>query len=47
MKKRIIISCDNLRELETRANSCAKEPELIKWLENNMGPQKNFLGYWI
>ncbi len=34
-REKILISCDNLRELETRSKSCQKEPELINWLENN------------
>tara|TARA_B110000971_G_C20011454_1_gene501746 strand:+ start:1199 stop:1993 length:795 start_codon:yes stop_codon:yes gene_type:complete len=34
-KKEIFVTCDNLREFYTRANSCQKEPELIEWLEKN------------
>jgi hypothetical protein len=32
-KKPIFLNCDNLRENLTRAQSCSKEPETIKWLE--------------
>ena len=39
-KRKLHIACDNLRELETRANSCKKEPELINWLEINNNKEK-------
>ena len=42
-KRKLFIACDNLRELETRANSCKKEPELINWLEINNNKEKQIL----
>ena len=42
-KKKLLIACDNFRELETRANSCKKEPELIHWLEINNNKEKQIL----
>ena len=42
-KRKLLIACDNLRELETRANSCKKEPELINWLEINNNKEKQIL----
>ena len=42
-KKKLLIACDNFRELETRANSCKKEPELINWLEINNNKEKQIL----
>ena len=42
-KRKLLITCDNLRELETRANSCKKEPELINWLEINNNKEKQIL----
>jgi len=34
-KESIRILTDNYREFNTRANSCAKEPETVKWLEEH------------
>ena len=42
-KSKLLIACDNLRELKTRANSCKKEPELINWLEINNNKEKQIL----
>ena len=42
-KRKLLIACDNFRELETRANSCKKEPELINWLEINNNKEKQIL----
>jgi FkbM family methyltransferase len=42
-KEKLLIACDNIRELETRANSCKKEPELINWLEINRNKEKQII----
>lgn len=39
-KKTIFLYCDNLRENLTRAQSCSKEPETIKWLEKYKNKKK-------
>jgi FkbM family methyltransferase len=32
-RKKLLIFTDNIREFETRAKSCEKEPEMIEWIE--------------
>lgn len=44
-KKKLLIHVDNVREHLTRANSCQKEPETVKWIERNSG--KNLVMYEI
>jgi FkbM family methyltransferase len=39
-KKPLFLNCDNLRENLTRAQSCTKEPETIKWLERYKNKKK-------
>lgn len=41
-KKSLYIFTENIREFETRANSCLKEPETIKWIEDNSKKCKVF-----
>jgi len=36
--KDIFILTDTIREYQTRANSVAKEPKTVSWIEENLGP---------